>query len=31
MLQIFMYQPNMKNLNVIISMVNNDNSIISLI
>ncbi len=31
MIRIFKYQPNMKNLNAIISMVNNDNSIIQLI
>lgn len=31
MIQIFKYQPNIKNLNAIISMVNNDNSIIHLI
>lgn len=31
MIRIFKYQPNMKNLNAIISMVNNDNSIIHLI
>ena len=31
MLRIFKYQPNMKNLNAIISMVNNDNSFIQLI
>lgn len=31
MLRIFKYQPNMKNLNTIISMINNDNSIIHLI